>query len=191
MATKASDIKPGNALRLDGNICLVVDTDHVKPGKGPAYTQMKLRNVKTGANVEKRFGSDDEVERVNVDRRKIEYLYDDNAGAMFMDQETFEQVPVPYTVLGDKAPYIKPNTEVIGLFHEGNVLNVELPPSVDLQITDTPPGVKNATAANQLKEAQTETGLTVKVPPFLKPGDVIRVSTESGEYLGRQETAKG
>ena len=191
MATKASDIKPGNALNLDGQICLVVDTDHVKPGKGPAYTQMKLRNVKTGANVEKRFGSDDEVERVNVDRRKIEYLYDDSAGAMFMDQETFEQVPVPYKVLGDKGDYIKPNTEVIGLFHEGNVLNVELPTSVDLQITDTPPGVKNATAANQLKEAQTETGLSVKVPPFLKPGDVIRVSTETGEYLGRQETAKG
>jgi len=191
MATKASDIKPGNALNLDGNICLVVDTDHVKPGKGPAYTQMKLRNVKTGANVEKRFGSDDEVERVNVDRREIEYLYDDHAGAMFMDQQTFEQVPVPYKVLGEKAPYIKPNTQVIGLFYEGNVLNVELPNSVDLQITETPPGVKNATAANQLKEATTETGLTVKVPPFLKNGDVIRISTESGEYVSRQETAKG
>jgi elongation factor P len=190
MATKASDIKPGNALILNGQVVLVVDTDHVKPGKGPAYTQMKLRNVKTGANVEKRFGSDDEVERVNVDRRKIEYLYDDNAGAMFMDQETFEQIPVPYDVLGEKASYIKPNTEVTGLFYEGNVLNVELPTSVDLQITDTPPGVKNATAANQLKEAATETGLTVKVPPFLKNGDVIRVSTETGEYLSRQETAK-
>jgi elongation factor P len=191
MATKASDIKPGNAIKLDGNICLVIDTEHVKPGKGPAYTQMKLRNVKTSANIEKRFGSDDEMERVNVDRRKIEYLYDDNAGAMFMDQETFEQTPIPYDVLGDKAAYIKPNTEVTGLFYESNVLSVELPTSVDLQITDTPPGVKNATAANQLKEAQTETGLTVKVPPFLKPGDVIRVSTENGEYLGRQETAKG
>ena len=190
MATKAADLKPGNALNLDGQVFLILDIDHVKPGKGPAYAQIKMRNVKTGANQEKRFGSDDEVDQVNVDRRKIEYLYDDQAGAMFMDQETFEQIPVPYTVLGDRASYIKPNTEVTGLFHEGNVLNVELPSSVDLQITDTPPGVKNATAANQLKEAQTETGLTVKVPPFLKVGDVIRVSTENGEYLGRQETAK-
>jgi elongation factor P len=191
MATKASDLKPGNALSLDGQIFLIVDTDHVKPGKGPAYTQTKLRNVKTGANVEKRFGSDDEVERVNVDRRKMEYLYDDHTGAMFMDQETFEQVPVPYAVLGEKAKYIKANTEVTGLFYEGNVLNVELPPSVELQITETPPGVKNATAANQLKEAHTETGLTVKVPPFLENGDVVRVSTDNGQYLARAERAKG
>lgn len=186
---KASDLRPGRAIDLDGQVWLVTAYEHVKPGKGPAYAQVKLKNLQTGANVEKRLRSTEDVNQVDLDRRDIEYLYSDQTGAVFMDVESYEQFPVPEDVLGDKLGYIKPNTAVKGLVYEGKVLSVELPPAVDLAVSDTPPGIKNATATNQLKEATLETGLKSKVPPFINKGDVVRISTETGEYLSRQETA--
>ena len=182
---KASDLKPGMALNLDGQIWLVTNTEHVKPGKGPAYTQAKLKNLQTGSNVEKRLRSAEDVDQVNLDRREIEYLYSDANDHVFMDAETFEQFPIPEDVMGGKILYIKPNTKINGLFYGGNCLSVELPSAVDLEVTDTPPGIKNATATNQLKEATLETGLKTKVPPFIGNGETVRVSTESGEYLSR------
>ena len=170
---------------MDGQIWLVVSYEHVKPGKGPAYAQVKLKNLQTGSNIEKRFRSGEVVDQINLDRREMEYLYSDNTGAVFMDSETYDQHTIPAEVLGESLEYIKPNTVINGLVYNGTVLSVELPAAVDLEVTDTPPGIKGATATNQLKEATLETGLVTRVPPFIANGDVVRVSTTTGEYLSR------
>ena len=182
---KANDLRPGMALNMDGQLWLTVKTDHVKPGKGPAFVQAKLKNLASGANIEKRLRTSEDVDQVNLDRREIEYLYSDNSGAIFMDQETYEQSTVAEDVLGDALLYIKPNTPVTGLVYNGNVISIDLPAAVDLEVKDTPPGIKNATATNQLKEAELETGLKTRVPPFISNGETVRVSTADGTYLSR------
>ncbi len=182
---KANDIKPGMAVNADGQIWLVTRTEHVKPGKGPAFVQAKMKNLQTGTNIEKRLRSTEEVDQINLDRREIEYLYSDASGAVFMDNETFDQITIPEDVLGDALLYMKPNTRITGLVYNGNVISIELPAAVDLEVTETPPGIKNATATNQLKEATLETGLKTRVPPFISNGETIRISTTTGEYLSR------
>lgn len=182
---KANDIKNGYALEIDGQVWLVVKNEHVKPGKGPAFVQVKLKNVQTGGHIEKRLRSAEEVDGVTLDRRELEYLYSDSSGAVFMDNENFDQITIAADVLGDALLYVKPNSSVVGLVYKGNVITIDLPASVDLQITDTPPGIKDATKTNQLKEATCETGLKTRVPPFIKIGETIRISTETGEYLSR------
>lgn len=185
MPIKAQDLRGGNAIDIDGQLWIVTDIEHVKPGKGPAYAQVKLKNVKTGTNVEKRFRSSEDVNQVDLDRRPMEYLYADANGAVFMDTENFEQHTIPADVLGDAAKFIKPNTPITALVYGETVITVDLPPAVDLKVESTPPGIKGATAHTQLKEATLETGLQTKVPPFISDGDVVRVSTETGEYLSR------
>lgn len=182
---KAQDVRPGTAINIDGQVWLVVKYDHVKPGKGPAYTQVKLKNVATGSHQEKRLRGSEEIDQVVIDRREIEYLYSDGSGAVFMDAETYEQSTLDNDVLGDAMIYLKPNTAVTGLVYGNNVLAIELPAVVDLEITDTQPAIKGATATNQLKEAVCETGLKTRVPPFIKQGEVVRIKTETGEYVGR------
>jgi len=182
---KSQEVRNGMAIQLNGQPWLVVSYEHVKPGKGPAYTQVKLKHVQTGANAEKRLRSGENIEQVNIDRRQMEYLYSDNTGAIFMDNETYDQITIGSDILGDALLYLKPNTAATGLVYAGNVISIELPASVELEITDTPPGIKGATATNQLKEATCETGLKTRVPPFIANGEVIKISTESGEYLGR------
>ena len=182
---KSQDLRNGMALGLDGQVWLVVKYEHVKPGKGPAYTQVKLKNIATGAHQEKRLRSGEDVEQVSLDRREIEYLYSDASGAVFMDCETYDQSTLPPDVLGDALVYLKPNTAVTGLVYDGKIMSIDLPPVVDLEITETAPGIKGATATNQLKEAVCETGLKTRVPPFIKQGEVVRISTETGEYLSR------
>ena len=182
---KASDIKPGMAVDQDGLIWVVVKTEHVKPGKGGAFAQLKLKSVKTGQNVEKRYRSTDEVNQVTLDRREMEYLYSDGSGAVFMDNESYEQFTLMEDLLGDAMNFLKPNVSITGLFYNGNCISIELPATVDLEVTDTPPGIKGATATNQLKEATLETGFKTRVPPFIANGEVIRVNTETGEYLSR------
>jgi len=182
---KANSIKPGNALRLDGKICVVTKTEHVKPGKGPAYIQAKLKDVAAGGVTEKRFNSSDEVEDVNLDRREMEFLYSDASGATFMDTETFDQLVIPEDVLGDALLYLSPNTTATILMFEGEPLTMELPSAVELIISDTPPGIKGATKTNQLKEATCETGLKTRVPPFIEPGEKVKINTEDGSYISR------
>ena len=182
---KSQEIRPGSAIIQDGNVYIVVTTEHVKPGKGPAYAQVKMRNAATGSHIEKRYRSSEEVQSATLDRRELEYLYSDNTGAVFMDNETYEQTTIHPDVLGESMSYVKPNTTITGLVYNGNVINIELPASVDLQVTDTAPGIKGATATNQLKEAVLETGLKTRVPPFIANGEMIRVSTTTGEYLSR------
>ena len=182
---KANDLKPGKALDIDNQLWICVKTEHVKPGKGPAFVQAKLKNIQTGQNVEKRLRTSEEVNQVNLDRREMEYLYSDSTGAVFMDNETYDQTTIAADVLGDALLYIKPNTPVTGLVYQEQVISVDLPAAVDLEVSDTPPGIKGATATNQLKEATLETGLKTRVPPFITNGQVVRVSTEDGAYLSR------
>ncbi|MEM1353274.1 MAG: elongation factor P [Planctomycetota bacterium] len=182
---KANDLKPGMAINQDGQLWVVTKTEHVKPGKGGAFVQAKIKSMKYGSVQEKRYRSTDEVDQVNLDRREMEYLYSDGSGAVFMDSESYEQTTLSEAVLGDGLKYLKPNETILGLHHEGTPISIELPQVVELEVTDAPPGVKNATATSVMKEATTETGLVVKVPEFINIGDVIRVNTDTGEYQSR------
>jgi elongation factor P len=130
-------------------------------------------------------GATDDIDVVNLDRRVVEYLYSDNTGMILMDVENYDQMAVPREMFGDKALFLKPNTQISALFHDGNIVSYELPKTVDMKVTDTPPGIKGATATNQLKEAELETGLKTRVPPFIEIGETIRINTETGEYLSR------
>lgn len=182
---KSQDLRNGMAIEFEKQIWLVTSTDHVKPGKGPAYTQLKLKNLKTGNYIEKRLRSGEDVDQAVLDRREMEYLYSDGSGAVFMDSQTYDQTTIDAAVLGEALLYVKPNSAVTVLVYQDSVVSIDVPAVVDLQITDTPPGIKDATKTNQLKEATLETGLKTRVPPFITTGEVIRVSTETGEYVGR------
>ncbi len=173
------------AVLIDGQVFVVNSTDHVKPGKGPAYTQVKLKNAQTGSYIEKRWRSGEEIEQAHLDRREVEFLYKEAAGAVFMDCETYDQMTIDPGVLDNALDYLKENTSATALVYNGSVISMELPSVVELEVTDTPPGIKGATATNQLKEAICQTGLKTRVPPFITAGEVIRISTETGEYMGR------
>jgi len=182
---RASEIRRGTAVIVDGKLYVVTNADHNTPGNLRAKVQFKLRDVSKGTIQDKRVGATDDIETTTLDSRKVEYLYSDNDGHVLMDIETYDQTTVPKIVFGDDILYLKPNTELTANFHEGVVVSYEMPKSVDLQVTDTPPIIKGATATNQLKEATLETGLTTRVPGFIVIGETIRINTETGEYLSR------
>lgn len=181
----STDLRPGMALKMDGNLFLVTEFTHVTPGNLRAFVQVKLRNLKTGSLIDKRLRSGEDVEQVDLDRRGMEYLYQQGDKFVFMDSESYEQVELPADFLGDFPLYILPNNQVIVLWCDGKAVSVELPKTVVLEITDTPPGIKGATATNQLKEATCETGLKTRVPPFISIGEKIIVSTDDGSYKSR------
>lgn len=190
MPIKATEVKKGVALLIDAQLHVVLDTDHVKPGKGPAYVQAKMKNIDTGTIKTTRLGSADKVEDVSIERKTMQYLYDSSGKGtgpfVFMDNESYEQIEVPGTVLTrEQSQWLKENVECVLTMYTGRILNVELPAAVELAITDTTPQVKGATATNQLKEATVETGAKVRVPPFIENGQVVRISPETGEYLGK------
>ncbi len=182
---RASDIRRGQAVIIDGKLFVVTNADHNTPGNLRAKVQFKLRDVSKGTILDKRVGATDDIDVVNLDRRQVEYLYSDPTGHILMDIENYDQTTIPTEVFGDDILYLKPNTQITAMFHDGKLVSYELPKTVDLQVTDTPPGIKGATATNQLKEATLETGLKTRVPPFIEIGETIRISTESGEYLSR------
>jgi elongation factor P len=183
---KANEIKPGVAVNLSGKLYVVVKTEHVKPGKGPAYIQAKMRGVDGSGMKEQRFNSSDTVEGATLDRRDMEFLFADGAGGgTFMDLGDYDQVEVGRELLGDALLYLAPNSTCNMLFHEGNPVSLELPASVEVTIADTTPVVKGATATNQLKEAECDTGLKTRVPPFIEIGEKVKVSTEDGSYMSR------
>ncbi len=182
---RASDIRRGQAVVIDGKLFVVTGADHNTPGNLRAKVQFKLRDVSKGTIIDKRVGATDDIQVVNLDRRQVEYLYSDNHGHVLMDTETYDQNTIAKEVFGDDALYLKPNTQINALFLEGNMVSYELPKTVDLKVVDTPPGIKGATATNQLKDATLETGLKTRVPPFIEIGETIRVNTETGEYLSR------
>ena len=182
---KSTDLRPGMAVRMDGKLYIIAQYTHVTPGNLRAFVQVKLRDVLSGSYIERRLRSGEEVERIDLDRREMEYLYSDASGHVFMDSQSYDQVHLSDEMLGDGLKYLKPNTAVNALVHEAKVISIELPQTVDLLVTDTPPVATGATVTNQLKEAELETGLKIRVPQFIINGEMVRVKTEDGAYLGR------
>ena len=182
---RASDIRKGQAVRIEDKLYVVTNADHNTPGNLRAKVQFKLRDVSKGTIIDRRVGATDDIELINLDRRQVEYLYSDNDGHWVMDLETYDQQPIPKEVFGNDILFLKPNTQLTAEFFEGKVTSYELPKTVELKVKDTPPGIKGATATNQQKDAEMETGLKVKVPPFIEVGEVIRISTDGGTYLSR------
>ncbi len=182
---RASEIRKGQAVIIDGKLMVVTGADHNTPGNLRAKVQFKLRDVAKGTIQDKRVGATDDIETATLDRRQVEYLYSDNEGHVLMDMETYDQNTIPKEVFGDDILYLKPNTQLKALFHDGKIVSYELPASVDLKVSDTQPAIKGSTATNQLKEATLETGLKTRVPPFIEVGETIRINVESGQYLSR------
>ena len=182
---KATEIRPGMAVKFDNKLLVIKEFQHVTPGNLRAMVQLKLKVVPSGEILDKRIRSNDDVEVVNLDRSAMEYLYSDNTGHVFMNAETYDQNVVPNELIGDQIKYVKPNTSIVALIAEEKIVAIELPKVVDLKVVDCPPGIKGATATNVGKEALFETGLKARVPDFIKPGETVRISTETGEYLSR------
>ena len=182
---KANDLRKGMAIMLDGKLYVCVQATHMTPGNLRAFVQAKLRSPTDGTVVEKRLRSSDDIEHAYLDRRQMEYLYFDNTGHVLMDSETYDQITASDEIIGESIKFFRPNTPLTALTHEGVVIAIELPKSVDLAVTDTTPTPKGATATNQLKEAVLETGLRTRVPPFIEVGEVVRISTEDGSYISR------
>jgi len=181
----AGDFKNGVTFEWDGKVMQVVEFQHVKPGKGAAFVRTKLRNVLTGAVIENSFNPSDKFENAFVERRDMEYSYNDGDLYYFMDQETYELEPVNKDLLGDSFKFVKENMTCNVHAYKGKVFNVDPPNFVDLIVTETDPGFKGDTATNVLKPATVETGAEVKVPLFIDQGEKIRIDTRSGEYMER------
>jgi elongation factor P len=180
-----NDLKNGLVLNIDGQLWTVVEFQHVKPGKGPAFVRTKLKNVLSGKTVDKTFNAGVKVETSNVDKRTMQYLYNDGSNYVFMDPDTYEQVEVAPEVVGDAADYMLENQDVLVARHEGTPLFVELPASVVLEITYTEPGLQGDRSTGGTKPATLETGASIQVPLFLESGTRVKVDTRDGSYLGR------
>ena len=181
----AGDFRNGVTFEMDGQVYSVVEFQHVKPGKGAAFVRTKIKNVITGGVIEKAFSPTDKFPQAFIERKDMEYLYNDGDLYYFMDQETYEQLPLGPDKLPDNFRFVKENMIVKILSYKGNVFSIEPPQFVDLEVTETEPGVKGNTATNALKNATVETGATVKVPMFINEGEKIRIDTRTGEYLSR------
>lgn len=173
------------AVTMDGKIFMVTKVEHRTPGNLRAFHQVKMRDVLSGGYLDKRFSSSEDLDVTSVDRRSMEYLYADSSGFIFMDLQDYDQITLSEEMIVDAAPYLTPNLGVTVHMHEDKPIMVELPTTVDLEIAETTPAVKGATATNQLKEATCETGLKTRVPPFVEVGDRIKVSTTDGAYQSR------
>ncbi len=184
MAT-SNDIKNGSVLNLDGNLWTIIDFQHVKPGKGGAFVRTKMKNVMSGKVVDKTFNAGTKVEFETVDRRDMQYLYNDGTDFIFMDPDTFDQIPVTPQIMGDAKDFLLENTNVLIGSHNGNPIYVELPASVVIEVTYTEPGLQGDRSSGGTKPATLETGREIQVPLFLEAGTKVKVNTGTGEYLGR------
>lgn len=181
----AGDFRNGVTFEMDGQVVSIIEFQHVKPGKGAAFVRTKIRNVITGSVVEKTFNPTEKFPTAFIERKDMEYLYDDGDLYYFMDSETYEQQPIGKDVVGDNFKFVKENMVCKILSYKGNVFGVEPPTFVVLQITQTEPGVKGDTATNVTKPAVLETGAEIKVPIFINEGDSIQIDTRTGEYMSR------
>ena len=181
----AGDFRKGLTVEWEGGVWVIVDFQHVKPGKGAAFVRTKIKNIMTGAVVERSFNPTDKMPRAIIETKEMNYLYKDGDLYYFMDTETYEQLPLSHDQVEDAIPYVKENTTVQVRFFKGSAFSVEAPNFVTLEVTDTEPGFKGDTASNTYKPAKLETGLEVAVPLFINIGDQIRVDTRTGEYMER------
>jgi elongation factor P len=180
-----NDLKNGMVLSIDGQLWAVVEFQHVKPGKGPAFVRTKLKNVESGKTVDRTFNAGTKVETASVDKRTMQYLYNDGSSYVFMDTSSYEQLEIPPEIVGDASNFLLENQEAIVATNEGRVLYVELPASVELLITYTEPGLQGDRSSGGTKPATVETGATVAVPLFITTGEKIKVDTRDSSYLGR------
>lgn len=181
----AGDFRNGATFEMDGSVYSIIEFQHVKPGKGAAFVRTKIRNVITGAVTERTFSPDEKYPTAFVERKDMEYLYNDGDLYYFMDNETYEQAPINSSILGDNFKFVKENMVCKVLSYKGDVFGVEPPNFVELEVTHTEPGVKGNTATNTLKPATLETGAEVRVPLFINEGERIRIDTRTGEYMER------
>lgn len=184
MAT-TNDLKNGMVLKIDNQLWQVVEFQHVKPGKGPAFVRTKMKNVLSGKTIDKTFNAGVKVETATVDRRDMSYLYNDGEFFVFMDDDNYEQVEIPEDIVGDAKKFMLEGQKVIVSFNEGNVLFVELPPQVTLEITYTEPGLQGDRSNAGTKPATVETGAEIQVPLFLEQGTKVKVDARTGEYVSR------
>jgi elongation factor P len=181
----SNDLKNGLVLNIDGQLWTVIEFQHVKPGKGPAFVRTKLKNVLTGKVVDKTFNAGVKVETANVDKRDMSYLYNDGDSYVFMDKDNYDQVTLSATIVGDAINYMLENQDAVVAMYEGNPIYVELPASVVLEVTYTEPGLQGDRSSGGTKPATVETGLQIQVPLFLENGTKVRIDTRTGDYLGR------
>ena len=181
----AGDFRNGVTFDMDGNVFQIIEFQHVKPGKGAAFVRTKIRNVITGAVVEKTFSPTEKFPTAYIERKDMQYLYSDGDLYYFMDNETYENLPINKDKLGDNFKFVKENTDVKVLSYKGVVFGVEPPFFMELEVTQTEPGVRGDTATNVTKPATLETGAELRVPLFINEGDMIRVDTRTGEYMER------
>lgn len=184
MDVQATQLRPGMIIKFKGDVFTVFSVDHRTPGNKRGFVQTKMRSRASGAMIEHKFSSEDFTEKVELQEHAMEYLYEDG-DYHFMNTETYEQISISKEDLGEQINYLVPNTTIKVLFHESNPFNLNLPSSVDLGVVETAPAIKGATVTNVTKPATTETGLVVQVPPFIKEGEKIRVSTVDGSYQSR------
>lgn len=180
-----NDLKNGMVLKLEGQLWSVVEFQHVKPGKGPAFVRTKLRNVESGKNVDKTFNAGTKVETATVDRRTMQYLYNDGSSFVFMDVQSYDQLEIAPEIVGSAANFLLENQEAIVATNEGRVLFIEMPASVELEITFTEPGLAGDSATGRTKPATLETGHEIQVPLFINQGEKVKVDTRDSSYLGR------
>jgi elongation factor P len=186
MATlPATRLKKGMLIKMENDLFRILELQHVTPGNLRGFVRVKMRNIRNGSLNDNRFRSEDQVERAILDEREMQYLYQDGDDFYFMDTSSYEQIHISSEALGDSVGFLKPEMTIQVEFYGTEPVGIELPQTVDLKVTDTAPGIKGATASNQIKPAKLETGVVVNVPPFINTGDVVRVNTETGEYLSR------
>ena len=185
MQININDIKNGMTIIMDGNLCVIQEFQHVKPGKGPAFVRIKLKNLRTGSTTEDTYNTNIKITKAHIDKINVQYLYASGDNYTFMNNETYEQIEVPSDKLGDNKKFIKEGLDIQIDFFEGEIIGITLPEKVEYEIIETEPAVKGNTATNASKDATIETGYTVKVPLFINQGERIIVSTKDGKYSGR------
>ncbi|SIT81950.1 elongation factor P [Pontibaca methylaminivorans] len=180
-----NEIRPGNVLEHNGGLWVAVKAEHVKPGKGGAFAQVELRNLRNGSKLNERFRSADKVERVRLEQRDMQFLYENDGMLIFMDAQTYDQVELPSDILGERRPFLQDGMTIQVEFHEQEALNATLPQKVTCRVDETEPVVKGQTAANSFKPATLDNGIKIMVPPFVGPDEDIVVNTETMEYSER------
>ena len=185
MSISTNDLKNGMALDLPEGLVNVVEFQHVKPGKGGAFVRTKLKNVRTGAVIDRTFRADEKVVLAMIDKREMQFLYREGVDYVFMDNESYDQLHVPSDSIGDAINFLKEGDSAVLPMYKDEIVGVELPAAVELVVTETEPGMQGDRVSGARKAATLETGLVVQVPPFVNEGDKVRVSTETGEYQAR------
>ena len=185
MNININDIKNGMTVIIDGNLCLIQEFQHVKPGKGPAFVRIKLRNLRTGSTVEETFNTNIKIERARVEKSKMQYLYSQGDSYVFMNNEDYSQLEIPASKLEDEIKYLKEGLDIEISTYEGEIIGIVLPEKIDYEVIETVDATKGNTTNNALKDATIETGYVVKVPMFIQTGERIVISTKDGKYVSR------